>query len=75
MAGIRGLRKPRIDKRKKAEATGEEAVRKLGFMRNDLQAYYLDSSWQPIFLTPPVAWLPFRELGLKHFYCRILLDF
>lgn len=75
MAGIRGLRKPRIDKRKKAEATGEEAVKKLGFMRNDLQAYYLDSSWQPIFLTPPVAWLPFRELGLKHFYCRILLDF
>jgi len=42
-----------IDKRKKAEATGEEAVKKLGFMRNDLQAYYLDSSWQPIFLTPP----------------------
>ncbi|CAK9086177.1 unnamed protein product [Durusdinium trenchii] len=41
-------------KREKAIKDGPEAVKKLGFMRDDLQAYYLNSSWPQLFQTPAV---------------------
>lgn len=44
-----------IEKRQKAEQTGPEAIQKLGFMRDDIQPYYLNSSWPRIFSSPPGA--------------------